>query len=54
MTEHWFLAIMLAVVGLEVLVVAFLTYRAYRMSQRIEAIGAATFLEVRRILSLPG
>ncbi len=51
MTEHWFLAAMLAVVGLEVLVVGYLAYRVYRSAERIEAVGAATFLEVRKVLS---
>ena len=51
MTEHGFLAAMLAVIGLEVLVVGYLAYRAYRSAQRSEAVGATTFLEVRKVLS---
>ena len=53
MTEHAFLAAMLALVGLEVVVVCYLTYRVFRIAERIEGVGAATFLEVRKILGRP-
>ena len=54
MTEHGFLAVMLAVVVLEVvlggLVLAYFTYRILRVLERVEGVGAATFLEVRKVL----
>lgn len=50
MSEHAFLAAMLVLVALEVSVVGYMAYRVHRTSERIEAIGAATFLEVRRVL----
>ena len=50
MSEHAFLAAMLAFVALQVAVVGYMGYRVHRASQRIEAIGAATFLEVRRVI----
>jgi hypothetical protein len=50
-TEHWFLAAMLAVVGLETLVAFYLAYRAFRISERSERLTAATYLEARKILS---
>jgi hypothetical protein len=54
MTEHGFLAVMLALVGFEVvvlgLVLGYFTDRISRILDRVEGIGAATFLEVRRVL----
>ena len=54
MTEHGFLAPMLAVVGFEVvvlgLVLGYLTYRISRILDRVEGVTAATFLEVRKVL----
>lgn len=54
MSEHGFLAAVLAFVAVlgvvQGLALGYLTYRVYRMSERIEAVGAATFLEVRRVL----
>ena len=50
MSEHAFLAAMLAVVGLEVAAVGYMAYRVHRTSQRIEGIGAAVYLEVRKVL----
>ncbi len=54
MTEHGFLAAMLALVGLEVLALGlglgYFTYRVSRVLDRVEGVGAATFLEVRRVL----
>jgi hypothetical protein len=54
MTEHGFLSVMLALVGFEVvvlgLVLGYFTYRISRILDRVEGIGAATFLEVRRVL----
>jgi len=55
MTEHGFLAAMLALVGLEVLalglVPGYFTYQVSRILDRVEGVGAVTFLEVR---SVPG
>lgn len=57
MTEHNFLALMLALVGGEILilgvVLGYFTYRISRILERVEGVGAATFLEVRRALSQP-
>ena len=57
MTEHGFLAAMLALVGFEVValgvVLGYITYRIFRILERVEGVGAATFLEVRKILSQP-
>jgi len=54
MSEHGFLAAMLAVVGCEVmvlgLVLGYFTYRISRILERAEGVGAATFLEVRKAL----
>jgi len=51
MSEHVFLAAMLAAVGLEVAAVGYMAYRVHRISERIEGVGAAVFLEVRRVLA---
>ena len=51
MSEHGFLTAMLALVGLEVTVGLYLTYRSIRILERIEGGGAATFLEARKILA---
>lgn len=53
MTEHWFLAAMLALVGFEVVVLGYITYRIHRILERVEGVGAATFLEVRKVLNQP-
>ena len=53
MSEHGFLAAMLALVGLEVVVLGYITYRIFRILERVEWIGAATFLEVRKVLNQP-
>jgi hypothetical protein len=57
MAEHGFLAAMLALVGFEVfalgVVLGYFTYRISRILDRVEGIGAATFLEVRKVLSQP-
>ena len=50
MTEHGFLATMLALVGFEVVVLGYLTYRISRVLDRVEGVSAATFLEVRKVL----
>ena len=54
MTEHGFLAAMLALVAFEVVVLGvvlgYFTYRITRILDRVEGVGAATFLEVRRVL----
>jgi len=44
-------AAQLALVGLEVVVLGYLTYRIFRILERSERVGAATFLEVRKVLS---
>lgn len=51
MTEHWFLALMLAVVGLECLAALVIVYQVYRKSEQIEGVMAAIYLEARKILS---
>jgi hypothetical protein len=51
MTEHWFMTIMLAVVGLEGTVCCALAYKAFRRSEQIEALTAATYLEARKALT---
>ncbi len=55
MTEHAFMATMLALVGFEVLVLGlvlgYFTYRVSRILERVEGVGAATFLEVRKVLN---
>ena len=55
MTEHGFLAAMLALVALEVVVMAsilgYFSYRVHQILERVEGVGAATFLEVRKILT---
>jgi len=54
MTEHGFLATMLALSILEVailgLVLGYFTYRILRNSERVEGITAATYLEVKKFL----
>ncbi len=51
MSEHGVLAAMLALVGLEVVVLGYLTYRIFQILERVEGVGAATFLEVRKVLT---
>ncbi len=51
MTEHSFLTAMLALVGLEVTMGLYLTYRSIKILERVEGVGAATFLEARKILT---
>ncbi len=51
MIEHGFLTAMLAMVGLEAVVLGHLTYRIFRILARSEGVGAATFLEARKVLS---
>jgi hypothetical protein len=53
MIEHWFLAVILAVVGLEGAACCSMAYRAFRRSERIEALTAAAYLEARKALSQP-
>ncbi len=57
MSEHGFLAAMLAVVVSEVMllgvVLGYFTYRISRVLGRVEGVGAATYLEVRKALSQP-
>ena len=51
MTEHWFLAVMLGVVGLEGLIALYIGYLVHRKSEQIEGVTAAIYLEARKILS---
>lgn len=50
MIEHGFLAAMLVLVGLEVVVLGYFAYRISRVLERAEGVGAATYLEVRKVL----
>jgi len=50
MIEHGFLAAMLALVGLEVVVLGYFAYRISRVLERVEGVGAPTYLEVRKVL----
>jgi len=50
MIEHGFLAAMLVLVGLEVVVLRYFAYRISRVLERVEGVGAATYLEVRKVL----
>ena len=54
MTEHGFLAAMLTLVVFQValtgLLLGYFTYRISRVLERVEGIGAATYLEARKIL----
>ena len=51
MTEHVILGAMLVFCMIQVAFVGYLAYRAHRSSQQIEGLTAATFLEVRKVLS---
>jgi len=51
MIEHWFMTVMLAIVGLEGAVCCVMAYKAFRRSGQIEALTAATYLEARKALS---
>ena len=51
MIEHWFMAVMLAVIGLEGAAGCLMAYKALRRSEQIEALTAATYLEARKALS---
>ena len=50
MIEHGFLAAMLVLVGLEVVVLGYFAYRISRVLERVEGVGAATYLEARKVL----
>jgi hypothetical protein len=50
MSKHTLLAAMLGFVALQVSVAGYMAYWVHRTAERIEGIGAATFLEVRRVL----
>jgi len=52
MIEHGFLAAMLVLVGLEVVVLGYFAYRISRVLERVEGVGAAAYLEVRKVLGL--
>jgi hypothetical protein len=49
-TEHWFMAAMLGVIGLEGLIAIYLAYRVYRKSEHIEGLTAAVYLQARKTL----
>ena len=49
--EHWFLAAMLGVVGLEGVIALYVGYLVYRKSESIEGVTAAIYLEARKILT---
>ena len=51
MNEHVILGAMLVFVVIQVAFVGYLAWRAFRLSQQIEGITAATFLEASRVLS---
>jgi hypothetical protein len=51
MSEHGLMIAILLFVVSQVSFVGYLAWRAFRMSQQIEGITAATFLEARRVLS---
>jgi len=55
MSEHAFLALMLAVCCLEAfalgVVIVYFEYRTRKSLQQIEGVSAAVFLEVRKVLS---
>jgi len=50
MIEDGFLAAMLVLVGLEVVVLGYFAYRISRVLERVDGVGAATYLEVRKVL----
>jgi hypothetical protein len=50
-TEHWFMALMLFLVGLECLAALVIVYKVYRKSEQIEGVTVAIYLEARKILS---
>lgn len=51
MTEHVLMIAILVFVVAQVSFVGYLAWRAFKLSQQIEGITAATFLEARRVLS---
>lgn len=51
MTEHVVMIVILVFVAAQVSFVGYLAWRAFRLSQQIEGITAATFLEARRVLT---
>ena len=53
MSEHTFLAAMLAVALIVLGVVSYMGFRVHQASQRIEGITAAVYLEVRKVLGRP-
>jgi hypothetical protein len=57
MSEHGFLATMLAVAILEVLILGlalgYFTYRISRVLDRVKGIGTATYLEIRKTIGQP-
>jgi len=51
MIEHWFMTIMLAVVGLEGAACCAMAYGAFRRSEQVEARTATIYVEVRKTLT---
>lgn len=51
MTEHVLMIAILVFVVLQVSFVGYLAWRAFRLSQQVEGITAATYLEARKVLS---
>jgi Tfp pilus assembly protein PilV len=51
MNDHVILGAMLVFSMILTAFVGYLTYRAHRASQQIEGLTAATFLEVRKVLT---
>lgn len=54
MIEHWFMTIMLAVVGLESTVCCGVACKALRRSEQIETLTAAIHVEARKTLTQLG
>lgn len=51
MSEHVLMITILLFVAAQVSFVGYLAWRAFRLSQQIEGLTAATFLEARRVLA---
>jgi hypothetical protein len=50
-TEHWFMTVMLAIVGLEGAVAVYFGYLVYRKSEHLDGVTGAIYLEARKIPS---
>jgi hypothetical protein len=51
MIEHWFMTIMLAVVGVESTVCCVMACKALRRSEQIEALTVSIYVEARKTLT---